>query len=86
MSVLGSRDVRLDLGEDNRANCGNSPKGRCRMALFEWFINLITRFRLPWRSTHPIRSPRDAADRRDTVEQSPATSADERRKNVYPLF
>ena len=45
-----------------------------RMALFQWFLSLISRFRLPKRD--PLHRAR---------EHSSTTSANEN-KNIYPLF
>jgi hypothetical protein len=55
------------------------------MALFEWFLNLIARFRSPRRSMKAVQSEHTATVSRDEREHSSAARAHEP-KNIYPLF
>jgi hypothetical protein len=55
------------------------------MALFQWFVNLIARFRFPRRSMKTVQSGHTATISREKGKHSSATRADEL-KNIYPLF
>jgi hypothetical protein len=55
------------------------------MALFQWFVDLIARFRFPRRSMKTVQSGNTGTVSRDEREYSLATRAEET-KNIYPLF